>query len=125
MTRSPRWPRRDGRVVSAGDDGRVLVWDPEAPGTAPVELDGSSALAMAVLGHSRVVSGDEGRVLMWDPAAAGAPPVELGRHDGRIFAVAVLADGRVVTGGDDRRVLVWDPAPRAPPRSSWGSTTTG
>ena len=35
---------------------------------------------------------------------------ELGRHDGTVVAVAVLADGRVVTGGGDRRVLVWDPA---------------
>ena len=35
---------------------------------------------------------------------------ELGRHDGRVAAVAVLADGRVVTGGADGRVLVWDPA---------------
>ena len=36
---------------------------------------------------------------------------ELGRHDGPVNAVAVLPDGRVVTGGDDGRVLVWDPAP--------------
>jgi hypothetical protein len=27
-----------------------------------------------------------------------------------VKAVAVLADGRVVTAGGDRRVLVWDPA---------------
>ncbi len=37
---------------------------------------------------------------------------ELGRHDGAVEALAVLADGRGVTGGDDRRVLVWDPADR-------------
>ena len=30
-------------------------------------------------------------------------------------AVAVLPDGRVVTGGDDGRVLVWDPATRRRP----------
>ena len=35
---------------------------------------------------------------------------ELGRHNGNVIAVAVLADGRVVTGGGDRRVLLWDPA---------------
>ena len=36
-----------------------------------------------------------------------ADPVELGRHDGRVSAVAVLPDGRVVSGGADGRVLVW------------------
>ena len=46
---------------------------------------------------------------MWDPADPGAGPAELGREHGRVRAVAVLPDGRVVTGGD-RRVLMWDPA---------------
>ena len=53
----------------------------------------------------------DGRVLVWDPGAAQRGPVELGRHEGGVAAVAVLPDGRVVTGGGgDGRVLVWDPA---------------
>jgi len=63
-----------------------------------------------VLPDRRVVTGGGGRVLVWDPAAAGASPVELGRDEGEVWAVAVLPDGRVVTGGGDGRVLVWDPA---------------
>ena len=49
---------------------------------------------------------------MWDPAEPGAGPVELGRHADEVGAVAVLPDGRVVTGAGDGggRVLVWDPA---------------
>jgi hypothetical protein len=44
-----------------------------------------------------------------DPRARpGTSPVELGRHDRSVRAVAVLADGRVVSGGDDRRVLIWN-----------------
>jgi hypothetical protein len=35
---------------------------------------------------------------------------ELGRHDGSVLALAVLADGRVVSVGDDGPVLVWDPS---------------
>jgi WD40 repeat protein len=49
------------------------------------------------------------RVLVWDPSRPGSGPVELGDHDASVFAVAVLADGRVVSGGFDGRVLVWDP----------------
>jgi hypothetical protein len=41
-------------------------------------------------------------------SGTGSDPVELGRHDGLVLAVAVLADGRVVTSGADYRVLVWD-----------------
>ena len=59
----------DGRVVSDDADGRVLVWDPAAPGTGPVELGrhDDSVWAVAVLPDGRVVSGgiDE-RVLIWD-----------------------------------------------------------
>ena len=115
----------DGRVVTGGDDGRVLVWDPAEPGAGPVELgrhEGGVG-AVAVLPDGRVVTGGpssaEGgvcvgltatrrRVLVWDPAEPGAGPVELGRHEGGVRAVAVLPDGRVVTGGDDDRVRLWD-----------------
>ena len=51
-------------------------------------------------------------MLVWDPARPETGPVELGRHDDPVSAVAVLPDGRVVSGGDDRRVLLWDPATR-------------
>ena len=47
---------------------------------------------------------------MWDPADPGAGPAELGHGEGRVDAVAVLPDGRVITGGDAGRVLMWDPA---------------
>ena len=120
----------DGRVVTgASDDGRVLVWDPAEPGTGPVELGrhGGAASAVAVLPDGRVIAGDGARVvtggdgaptaavwsgehvLVWDPAEPGTGPVQLGRHSGWASAVAVLPDGRVVTGGGGR-VLVWDPA---------------
>ena len=41
----------DGRVVAGGEGGRLLVWDPAAPGADPVELgrhDGAVG-AVAVL----------------------------------------------------------------------------
>jgi WD40 repeat protein len=103
----------DGRVVTGGHDGRVLVWDPARPGAGPAELgrhDGPVEAA-AVLADGRVVTGGhDGRVLVWNPARLGAGPAELGRHDGPVGAAAGLAHGRLVTGGHDRRVLVWDPA---------------
>ena len=114
----------DGRVVTGGrGGGRVLVWDPAEPGAGPVELgrDNYGMGAAAVLPDGRVAGAGGGRVLVWDPAGPGTGPAELGGgeisraielgHDiVTVWAVAVLPDGRVVTGDEEGRVLVWDPA---------------
>jgi WD domain, G-beta repeat len=54
---------------------------------------------------------DAGLIPIWTTRRTSrALSTEMGRHDLLVLAVAVLADGRVVSGGSDRRVLVWDPA---------------
>ena len=108
----------DGRVVTAGARGRVLVWDPAEPGAGPVELGRHEAgwgrwRCCRTGGWSPAAARRRGgRVLVWDPAEPGTGPVELGRHEDEVRAVAVLPDGRVVTGAGygGGRVLVWDPA---------------
>ena len=61
----------DGRVVSGGHDGRVLIWDPAYPQADPIELGRhvGAVRAVAVLPDGRVVSGGhDHRVWVWDPA---------------------------------------------------------
>ena len=55
---------------------------------------------------------DPGPVLQWTTRRASpALILELGRYEGAVRALAVLPDGRVVSGGGDNgRVLIWDPA---------------
>ena len=103
----------DGRVVSGGDDRRVLLWDPRTPGAAPLELGrhprAVRALAVRRDGRRVVSGGDDQRVRMWDPAAPHRL-VGLARHGGRVLAVKVLPDGRVVSGGENW-IRVWDFTP--------------
>jgi hypothetical protein len=106
-------PLPDGRVVTGGLDGRVLLWDPAVPETAPTELGHHDIWVNSAssLPDGRVVTGGfDRRVLLWDPALPGSAPIEIGQHNGEVHAVAALGDARVVTGGFDRRVLLWDPA---------------
>ena len=92
--------------------------DPEMggdPGFVPRQL----CLQAAELGENTIAadcrarqlaSGDPGLVLQWTTRRASAALVlELGRP-GWVRAVAVLPDGRVVSGEASGEVLVWEPA---------------
>ena len=89
------------------------------PGFVPRQL----CLQAAELGETflaadcrtrQLASDDPGRVLQWTTRRASpALILELGRDESAVVAVAVLPDGRVVTGGGlggGGRVLAWDPA---------------
>ena len=159
--RAARWRRwrccRTGGWSPAATSGRVLVWDPAAPGSRPGRArpprgrgGGGGGAAGRAGGHRRLrrragagVGPGCGRQPArsssaatragwgrwrccrtggWSPAAATTGGCWCGTRQSRaparsswaattaaVGAVAVLPDGRVVTGGDDGRVLVWDP----------------
>ena len=48
---------------------------------------------------------------MWDSAEPGAQPVDFGCQGSRVRALAVLPDGRVVSGGMGI-IRIWDPEVR-------------
>jgi hypothetical protein len=97
-----------GRIITSGNGGRLLVWNPARADTDPIELgrDTYGVGAIAVLPDDRIITGGSdgfgggsgGRVLVWDPARAGTNPTQLGRTEYRVGAVAVLPDGRIVVG---------------------------
>ena len=107
----------DGRVVSGGEDGQVVLWDQEMGNWQVLYRHEGLVLAVTVSGDGRVVASGG-----WDNcvrrAVDGVPdPEPLLRHDGAVLAVAVSGDGRVVaSGGEDncvRRAVdgVPDPEP--------------
>ena len=93
---------------------------PPSPVTQPGYVLRQLCLQAAELGEDNLASDlrarlrsqpDPGLIPIWTTRRASrALAAELGRHDGSVEAVAVLLDGRVVSGGSDRRVLVWDPS---------------
>ena len=93
----------DGRVVTGGAT-TGGCWCGTRPSRAPARSSSAATTARCWRWRCCRTGGwspaaDDGRVLVWDPAEPGAAPAELGRHDGAVRAVAVLPDGRVVTGG--------------------------
>jgi WD40 repeat protein len=104
-------------LASAGDDGRVRIWDPASGqeqrrlhghtgrvnAVCPMQVDGRSLLASA---------GADGTVRIWDPAS-GQEQRRLHGHTGRVNAVCPMqVDGRslLASAGADGTVRIWDPA---------------
>jgi len=96
--------------------GRVLVWNPDRPGSEPVELGRGEygVEAVAALADGRIATGN-GRVLVWDPDRPGSAPVEVSRNEAKVGAVAALPDGRLAMIADGCESSV-PPSPRPPHR---------
>ena len=106
--------RADGRLLAtAGLDGSVRLWDPEAgahirafSGHAP-----RGAIAVAFFpgqGPSRIISGGDDRIIrVWDEQEDD-PVLELIGHERSVIAVAASRDGRRISSlSMDRTLRIW------------------
>lgn len=120
----------DGRrVATAGDDGRVLVWnpadarplrldevlaDPPPPGPAFAELSGHRgavyALDFAPDGKSLASGGRDNAVRLWD-LSTGQERHALRGHSGQVRSVRFAPEGGLLlSAAQDATLKLWDPA---------------
>jgi cytochrome c len=106
----------DGRFVSAGDDGRLVLFRLGAASPAET-ITGHTApvAALAVAPDGLIASaGWDRTVRLTKPD--GTPERVIEGHDGPVNAVGFLADGSIVSAGYDAQLRI-TPRGEAPPRS--------
>jgi WD40 repeat protein len=104
------------RVATGSADGSTRVWDTDA--TAPPALpagDRVLSIACSPRGDLVAVGTADSRVRTWD-AHTLEPRRTLVAGGGRVNAVRVTGDGRIVAGCDDGAVRIWDAASGDPGR---------
>jgi WD40 repeat protein len=100
------------QIVSAGTDGKVIVWDLPAEKAAHTLDAGTVVRGLAAGPGGTVVAsaGDNAVVQLWD-VTTGKPGLKLEGAADWLLAVAFSPDGKLVAaGGHEGKVFVWDAA---------------
>ncbi len=111
------WLGRSGRLVSAGKDGTLRIWDvaTRAPVGAPLRGHAGAVFGVAASRDGKLVAsgGADGTVRLWSVARRRQVGAPLRGHAGAVASVAFSPDGVLLaSGGDDRKVRIWDVAGR-------------
>ena len=107
--------KRQGRLASGGDDGKIRIWPKDFAGAPEVLSQGGAVSSLAVLGDGRLASsGGDGKIRIWPKDFVGAPKVLSQDSErsslpqgGRVSSLAVLGDGRLASGGNDGSIRIW------------------
>ncbi len=104
-------------ALSASDDGTLKMWALETGAEVAVlqgHTYGVNSVAALPDGRRAVSVSADGSLKVWDVAPDGPArrreQATLKGHGGPVWAVAALADGRVLSGGSDGAVRLWDAA---------------
>lgn len=109
---------RQDRALVVGRAGRAEVWDLKQGVLVHALKARKKRSKVEILGGAwldddhLVTSDDAGLIQLWS-AQTGAPLHELKGHEGAVYAVEALPDGRLISGGDDGRICLWTDWERA------------
>jgi len=99
----------DGRLATAGGDRSVLLWSAEGELDMELAMPEVSSRVMALLpvGADRLAVASHRRICVWNHVTGERTAVLLG-HQAMVHCMAMLPDGRLLSGSADEDMRLWD-----------------
>jgi WD40 repeat protein/energy-coupling factor transporter ATP-binding protein EcfA2 len=100
-------------LVSAGDDGKVLIWNLSAPEKAPVSLltgqNGKNGIRSVAISSEWIVAGCfNGKILAWQRSLPQNQPRVLTAHKGVVTCLNYdIVNNRFTSAGIDGHIIQW------------------
>jgi WD40 repeat protein len=97
----------DGRVISGGTAGDIVMWERDRPGEG-LEFEPYSGRlnALAVLQGRLVGGGDDGAICIWDLTGRKTGTV-IAHEKSWLTSLAALPSGCLISAGTDEQVILW------------------
>ncbi|HLK72414.1 MAG TPA: hypothetical protein VKU77_02065 [Streptosporangiaceae bacterium] len=100
-------PAGDGRVISGGTAGDVVMWETARPGErSDFEPYGRRLNALAVLSGHLFGGGDDGDICIWDLSGRKIGIVPAYERSW-LTSLAALPTGHLISAGTDDRMILW------------------
>jgi WD40 repeat protein/energy-coupling factor transporter ATP-binding protein EcfA2 len=107
--RSINFNNKGDRLVSAGDDGKAILWNLEGNNVREFLHGGKvETTRFSPDGKLLATVGENGTALLWD-ISSEEPPKKLSGHKGYVTTVGFSPnENKLATSGDDATVRLWD-----------------
>ena len=99
----------NNQIVTASNDFYMKVWDPSASKVAKQE-EKVKIISLYSLKNGKIIASNDNNIFIYELNDKNEYEVfqSLTKHDKKIFALAQLDDGNIISGGIDKKIIFWE-----------------
>lgn len=101
----------DNKLVSAGVDNEIIIWDLPSQDQTPISTGESRVLSLASHPKGKIIAGGtrEGQLIIWDKSNNYSASTLVSETDNSIYALAFNSSGTILAIGDKNGdIKIWD-----------------
>ena len=102
----------NNQIVTCSYDSYLKLWDPYSA-KVPKQVEKEAITFLYSLKNGKILASKENNILIYEAKNDNHYEIQqsLTNHDKKIFALAQLDNGNIISGGGDKKIIIWDEDP--------------